>query len=197
MKRGELAVEDPLGAFEVLLGETDGAVFVNWPSDFRPDGGIGDGFCPVGKDARVQQGIDPHLPVFAAHHRHRLRDVVARGRFDGDLIHHAGGGIEVFVGIDVAHGLEHRLEDFPGFRVGAARGGEAVNDTFDLTEVGFDGGDDFLLHGIGEGVAIKRAGVEAGGFGFGLKSGCVVPAGGGGTVGFPGPFEENADGGGI
>ncbi|MNG25307.1 hypothetical protein D3C84_1101430 [compost metagenome] len=31
-------------------------------------------FRPISQNTRLVQGIDPHLPVFAAHHSHRAID---------------------------------------------------------------------------------------------------------------------------
>jgi hypothetical protein len=66
---------------------------------------------------------------------------------------------------DVADGLEHGLVDGAGARVGAARGGEGIDDEVDLAEVGADGVEGLALDVIGEGVAVEILGVESGGAG--------------------------------
>ena len=78
----------------------------------------------------------------------------------------------------------------------AARGGETVDDGVDLTEIGFEGGDDLGFDGVGEGVAVEGTGVETGLGGFFFESGGVVPAGGAAAVGLAWFFEEDPDGGG-
>jgi len=84
-----------------------------------------------------------------------LGDVIACGRFDGHFIDHAGAGVQVLVGVGFTDGLQHGLVDLACLWMRAARGGEAVDDAVHLTKVGLDGGDDFRLDRIGEGVAIE------------------------------------------
>ncbi len=92
-------------------------------------------------------------------------------RFDLLLV-----GVEILVREGLSRGLEHGLEDLAGDRVGAARGGEAVDDHVDLAEVGLDRLDHLLLHLVGERVSVETLGVEAlleRGF---LEGSGVVPA---------------------
>src|SRR5690606_24472794 len=84
---------------------------------------------------------------------------------DGNGVHHAGGGIEILVGIGIAYRLEDRLEDLAGLRVDAARRGKAVDDAIDAAEIRADGVDDLGLDLVRIGVAIERACVEAAGGG--------------------------------
>ena len=154
-QRGELRVEFALHAFEVLLGEADGAVLVDRPCDFRPDVGISQGDGTRRDGIGGEEGVDPHLPVFAAHDRDRLGDIIAFRGFDGDVADDTRARVEVLGREGLTDRFEDRLERLACLRVRAARRGEAVDDGVDLTEVRLDGGDHVGLHGVREGVAIE------------------------------------------
>ena len=97
----------------------------------------------------------------------------------------------------MADGLEHGFVHGGGIGVGAARGGEGVNDEVNLAEVGFKGGDDLGFDGGGEGVAVKVAGVEAGFAGGGGEGDGVIPTGRAGAAVLGGALKKYADGGGA
>ncbi len=196
-ERGEFFIEGALGALDVFFRRADGAVFVNGPGELGSDVGVGNRLRAGSDEVFGQQRIDPHFPILTAHDGNGVFDVVALRGSDGHLIDHATGGVEVFVGVGLADGFQHGLVDLAGFRIGAAWGGEAVDDAIDLTEIRFDRGTDLGFHGIGKSIAIERAGVEAlGGGGF-FKGGGIVPTGGATAVGLGGFFEKYAHGGGT
>ena len=174
--RGQLCVEDALHALHVLLGTTDGAVLVDRPGDFRADVAVGHGLHTVGQHARALQRVDPHLPILAAHDRHRLSDVVIGCGLDGHFVDHAVAGVEVLVRVTGADGLQAGFENLARLRVGAAWGGQRVDHAIDLPQVLLDRLDHLRLHRIRESVAVERAGVEASGLGLGFKRGGIVPA---------------------
>ena len=196
-ERGEGEVEGALDAFEVFLGAADGAVFVDRPCFDGADVGIGDGLGVGGEGVGGEEGIDPELPVVAAHDGGGLVDVIAGGGFDGDFVDGAGAGVEVLASERIADWFEDGFEDLAGFGVSAAWGGETVDDGIDLAEIGFEGGDDLGFDGVGEGVAVEGAGVETGFGGFFFEGGGVVPACGAAAVWLAWFFEEDPDGGGV
>ena len=96
--------DDPL--VEVFLGGADGAVPVDIPGDFLANIGIGGGLGAIGQHAGFVQGLDPHLPVFAAHHRHGVVDIFLRGRLQVKVLDFLLVGIHPFL-----HGIAaNRLE---------------------------------------------------------------------------------------
>ena len=197
--RLERGVEFLGGAVEVVFRHADGAVFVDGPGDFGADVGVGDGGRAGGEDVGGEEGVDPHFPVFAAHDGDGVGDFGVGGGVDGDGGDGAFVGVDGFRGVGRADGFEGGFVDGAGHGVLAARGGEGVDDEVDLAEfgVGFDGVDDLLFDGGGEGVAVNVFGVETGGAGGVGEGDGVIPAGGGGASVVGGAFVENAEGGGV
>ena len=193
----KLLVHGYSGLFEVFFGAANGAVGVDVPGDFGPNVGVGYGAEVVGEDACLLHGVDPHFPVFAAHDFDGVGDFLLGGGFDGDFFDEGFVGIEGVLGVGVASGLEDGAVGFAVGGVGAAGGGEGVDDHVDLTEVFFDGGDDLFLHFVGEGVAIEAASVESSGFCFFFEGDAVVPTRGAGLPVGAFFFEEDAHGGGT
>ncbi len=185
------------GAFEVVFGEADGAVFVDGPGDGRSDVAVGDGGGAGSEELGLVEGVDPHLPVFAAHDGAGVIDLGLVGGLDGDLGDEAFVGVDGLVGVGLADGFEGGFVDDAGLGVGAAGGGEGIDDEVNLAEVLLDGGEDIGLELVGEGVAVEVFDVEAGFLGGGGEGGGVIPAGGGGLVWLGGALKEDADGGGA
>ena len=170
------------GAFEVVLRETDGAIFVDCPSDFWPDVGIGDRLGAGGEQLGVRERLHPHFPIFAAHDRNGIGDFLFAGGLDRDGADDALVGVDGLVGIGGTDGFETGFVDDAGGRVSAAGRGEGVDDEIDLAEVGADGVEGLLFNVGGESIAVEIFGVESGGAsGFGEGDG-VIPAGRGGSA---------------
>ena len=47
---------------------------INIPSDFLANVGVGRGFGAFREHVGLRQGIDPHFPIFTAHHGNRMVD---------------------------------------------------------------------------------------------------------------------------
>jgi len=72
-------------------------------------------------------------------------DLLVGSGFDRDGIDLARIGVEILLGVGLPDRLEDGLVDFPGLGIGAAGGGEAVNDAVDLPQIRPDRFDDLLL----------------------------------------------------
>ena len=121
-------------------------------------------------------------------------DFLLVGGLDGDGLDERFVGIDGFLDEGVAGGLQARFVDDTIFRIGAARGGERVDDAIDGAHGSFDLGDGLLFYFIGEGVAIDAAGIEALGFSGGFEGGGVIPSGAAGLAVGGWLFEEDAEG---
>ena len=125
--------------------------------------------APCARTPASREGVDPHLPILAAHDGGGVGDFLVGGGLDGDVGDDALVGIDGLGGVGGADGLEDGLEGLAGLRMRAAGGGEAVDDGVDLAEVSFDEVDGLLLDGVGEGVAVDALRVKAGGVGGVLR----------------------------
>ena len=112
------------GTLKVIFGEADGAVLVDGPRDLGSDVGIGDGLRAGREELRFREGVHPHLPIFAAHHRGGVGDFLLDRRLDRDGADDAFVGIDGLVGVGLADGLEHRFVDGSRLRMRAARRSE-------------------------------------------------------------------------
>ena len=134
----EERIDAARGAFEVVFGETNGAIFVNGPSDFRPDVGVGDGLRAGSEKFGLRQGLHPHFPVFSTHDGGGVDDLGFIGRLDGDRADKAFIGIDGFISVRLADRFEDRFMDEAGRGMGAARRRERVDDEINLAEIGAD-----------------------------------------------------------
>ncbi len=179
---------------QVLLGRTDRAVPVDCLGDLFAHVGEGRGGAAVGQHAGVGQRVDPHLPVFATHHRDGASDLFRGSRLQGGFRDYFLVGIQAAQGDRLADRLQRGADDFTGLGVLATRRRQAVDDLVDLAEIGLDHFDGLRLHFIGEGIAVDALGVQAGFVGVLVERGRVVPARGA-RLGFgTRALEENAQG---
>ena len=136
------------------------------------------GLRAVGQHVGLQQRVDPHLPVLAAHHRNGIGDLLVAGRLQDHVLDHFLVGVQATEADRLADRLEGRGEHFAALRMGTARRGQAVDHQVDLAEIALDGLDGQPLHLVGESVAIDAAGIQAFLVGELLEGRRVVPAGG-------------------
>ena len=83
----------------MVFSETDRAVLIDIPGNFRSDIGIGDGSGTFGDQSGLIQGGDPAFPIVATHNRCGIRDLFVGGGLDRHVTHDA------LVGIDGAAGV--------------------------------------------------------------------------------------------
>ncbi|MNV68971.1 hypothetical protein D3C71_1618490 [compost metagenome] len=144
--------------------------------------------------AGIQQRVDPHLPVFTAHDGHGGVDLGLRGRLQHGFLDHFTVGVQPAQVDRVADGLERGVEHLARLGVGAARGGQAVDDLVHLAHARLDGGNGLLLDLVREGVAVDAGGGQALGLCRLVEGGGVVPARRAGLGGVGGAFEKHAQG---
>ena len=193
LKCGEVVAQGQDFLVEVFLGLADGAVPVDILGQLFAQvserGSLG-AFC---QHVGVTQGVDPQLPVFAAHHFDGTVDFFLGRRLQRGVDHNA------LVGVDPAqgHSLADRLEGgvmHHALRVGAAWRGQAVDHQVDLAQVFLDGFDGQALDLVRERIAIDALGVQAFFGGKLVESGAVVPAGRAALAFFAFFFKKHAKG---
>ena len=176
----EFGVQFAGTAFEMLLGGADGARTVNGVGYFGADVGVGDGFRALGEEIRIQEGIRPEHPVFAAHHFHGVEFILAFGGLNGGFTHDALEEVHGFGPVGGADGLEHRFVGDAGFRVFPHGGGHGVNQKIDLAEH-VPGTAEYGAAGfVGEGVGDDALGGDSRCAGGLIEVLVVVPADAGG-----------------
>src|SRR6266702_2660259 len=162
---------------EVFLGRADRTVPVDVVRDLFAEVGERGRLRAVGEHAGVEQGVDPHLPVFAAHHRDGVVDLGLRGRLEDGFLDDFLIRIDAAQRDRLADRLQGRAEHFAGFRMRALGRGETVDNQIDLAEIALDDLDGARLDFVGKRVAVDARGVQAFFGGEFLEGGGVVPAG--------------------
>ena len=115
-QRGAKALVDGIGgALQVFLRFAEGAVPIDGPAYLAADIGIGHGPEARCQDVRVEQRLDPVLPVLAAHHGDGGRRFRIARRGYVNLVHDAA----ILVQRLCAQRLPDRLDDGPVDRAGA------------------------------------------------------------------------------
>ena len=104
----------------MILGTADGAVAIDRMGDRGADIGVSDGAHAVGEHVRFVESADPQIPIFAAHYRFSVGDLLVAGRLDIDIRDLAALHIDGLVAIGLANGFEDRTEAFAGAGVGAS-----------------------------------------------------------------------------
>jgi len=150
-----------------------------------------------GEELGIGESLHPHLPIFAAHHRGRIGDLLVIGGLDRDGADDSLVGIDRLIGVRLANRFEDGLVDGAGGRMGTAGRGERVDDEIDLAKIGADEVESLTFDVGGKSVAVEVLGVEAGGAGGLSESDGVIPAGAGWAVLFGGTFKEDAKRGGT
>ena len=124
----ELRADAIRSLFEVLLRAADRAIAINRPREVRPDVAVGRRDHTRREHASGIERIHPHFPIFAAHHRDRVRDLrVVRG-LDGDVAHGALVGVHGLVCVSRAERLQRALMHYARLRMRASRRRERVDD---------------------------------------------------------------------
>ena len=177
LERSEVFAQGQNFLVQVFLGFANGAVPIDVLGQLLTQVGERGGLGAFGQYIGVTQGVDPQLPVFAAHDLHGTVDFFLGRRLKRGVDHYA------LVGVDTAqgHGLADWLESgimHHALRVGTAWRGQAVDHQVDLAQVFLDGLDGQALDLVGERVAVDALGVQAFFHGKLLERRAVVPAGG-------------------
>ena len=144
---------------------------------------------------RSDRAVDPASPVLAAHHLHRLRDLVVGRDLDADLLEDRLAVVEgeALGGVCGPDRLDRRLVRLPVPRIHPARCGHAVDQVIDPAEPLGDQIEHLGLGGVREGIRVhegKRA-AELGGERRGL--GGAIPTGGRSTTGGRRLLEGHSD----
>ena len=160
----------------IRLRPTQGSLPVDARRQLAAEIGIGDCLKAGRQRTRIPEGIDPELPVLAAHDRHgRGRFRIARG-LQNDV---ADGVVVEIQGLDaerIAEGFDRRAELLASPGVGPHRRGKAVDQKVDLAEVVYDRLDHLVAQLVGKGIAVESACVPSPAIRSGFEGPVVVPA---------------------
>ncbi len=145
-------------AIDGVLGLAERGAAVDRPRELRADVGVVERAEAFGQQAGVSQRRRPTLPVLAPHHARWWRWLPRRGR--GEFVSNTStvSVSRVWTRTGSPSGLIAERWVDAGARIGADRGGHAVDQHVDLAELLADGRDHLGLHLVREGVAVEGDG---------------------------------------